>query len=83
MNREYIGYVGEACKDGMSPEEVQQLFSNILDKSNTRKGKRVLKLFAKGVGKAKKDVLKKSAVNNLEKPLENEKEKQYQYVKAA
>ena len=57
MNRDYINYVGEACKNGMNAEEVQYLFSDIYKKSNTRKGKKILKLFAQGIGKAKKNVL--------------------------
>ena len=57
MQREYLGYVGAACKDGMSPEEVQYLFSDIYMKANTRQGKKVLRLFSKGIGKAKKNVM--------------------------
>ena len=57
MNREYIGYVKDACQNGMNPDEVQYLFNDIMTKTNTRKGKKVLKLFAQGIGKAKKRVM--------------------------
>ena len=56
MQRDYMGYVNVACKEGMKPEEVQNLFNEIYSKSNTKQGKRVLRLFAKGIGKAKKKV---------------------------
>ena len=75
MNREYLAYVSDACKNGMTPEEMQTLFNNIYNKSNTRQGKRVLRLFAKGIGKAKEDVLSmpNQSLNN---------QYQYQYVKS-
>ena len=66
--REYMGYVGAACKDGMSPEEVQYLFNDIYSKANTKFGKRVLKLFSKGIGKAKKNALIKQSTNQIEQP---------------
>jgi len=78
--RDYINYVGEACKNGMSPEEVQNLFSDIYKKSNTKQGKRVLRLFARGIGKAKKNTLKMQA--NMEynqQELNNVEQKGYQY----
>ena len=66
MNRSYMGYVGEACKKGMSPEEVQYLFNDIYSKANTKFGKRVLKLFSKGIGKAKKKVLEQQMAKQVE-----------------
>ena len=75
MNRDYLAYVRDACKNGMTPEEMQTLFNNIYNKSNTRQGKRVLRLFAKGIGKAKEDVITmpNQSLNN---------QYQYQYVKS-
>ena len=82
MDREYINYVGEACKNGMSAEEVQYLFSDIYSKSNTKQGKRVLRLFARGIGKAKKNVLMNQAAN--QQSFQNQQPQQemgYQYFK--
>ena len=63
MAREYINYLDDALKNGMSKEEVTYLFEDIYAKSNTKKGKKVLRLFATGVGKAKKEVLAKQQEN--------------------
>ena len=57
MNRAYLEYVKDACENGMSKEEVQYLFNDIYRKSDTKQGKKVLRLFSKGIGKAKKNVL--------------------------
>lgn len=57
MQRDYLNYVNVACKEGMKPEEVQNLFNDIYSKSNIKQGRRVLRLFAKGIGKAKKKSL--------------------------
>lgn len=57
MQRDYMGYVSVACKEGMSKEEVQSLFNDIYSKANTKQGKKVLRLFAKGIAKAKKNTL--------------------------
>ena len=57
MGREYMGYVGDACKNGMTGEEVSYMLSEIYNKANTKFGKRVLKMFSKGIGKAKKHTL--------------------------
>ena len=57
MQREYMEYVAEACKKGMTPEEVTYLFTNIYNKSNTKNGKSILRLFAKGIGGTKKHTL--------------------------
>ena len=84
MQREYIDYVKETCKSGMSPEEVQYLFNDIYSKSNTKQGKRVLRLFARGIGKAKKNVLINQAnmVQNYQTPVKSqEMGYQYQYFK--
>lgn len=72
MQRDYINYVNLACNEGMKPEEVQSLFNDIYKKSNIKQGKRVLRLFAKGVGKAKK--------NSLLKQQQAQQEKVRQYV---
>lgn len=56
MQREYMEYVKEACENGMSREEVTYLFNDIYNKSNTKRGKKILKLFAQGIGSAKKRV---------------------------
>ena len=79
MQREYMGYVNVACKEGMKPEEVQNLFNDIYKKSNTKQGKRVLRLFAKGIGKAKKKTLiqQHQAKQVEQQPIQ---EKSYQYV---
>ena len=57
MGREYLNYVNDAVSKGMSPDEVRYLFSDIYNKANTKQGKQVLRLFAKGIGKAKKHTL--------------------------
>ena len=79
MNRDYIGYVNVACKEGMKPEEVQSLFNEIYSKSNTKQGKRVLRLFAKGIGKAKKKSMIKSQQQQLQQP-QKVQQKSFQYV---
>ena len=57
MQRDYMNFVNVACKEGMKPEEVQNLFNNIYNKSNTKMGRKVLRLFAKGIGNVKKKSL--------------------------
>ena len=57
MQRDYMNFVNVACKEGMKPEEVQSLFNNIYNKSNTKMGRKVLRLFAKGIGNVKKKSL--------------------------
>ena len=79
MNRDYIGYVNVACKEGMKPEEVQSLFNEIYSKSNTKQGKRVLRLFAKGIGKAKKKSMIKAQQQQLQQP-QKVQQKSFQYV---
>ena len=78
MQRDYVAYVNLACKEGLKPEEVQNLFNDIYRKSNTKQGKRVLRLFAKGIGKAKKN----SLTMQQQPQMENQKnqEKSYQYI---
>ena len=79
VQRDYINYVNVACKEGMKPEEVQNLFNDIYTKTNTKQGKRVLRLFAKGIGNAKK----KSLIQQHQvAPAENQiiQEKSYQYI---
>ena len=81
MQRDYMSYVNVACKEGMKPEEVQNLFNDIYSKTNTKQGKRVLRLFAKGIAKTKK----KSLIQQYQQtPQENEMqvtlEKTQQYV---
>ena len=80
MQRDYMSYVNVACKEGMKPEEVQNLFSEIYNKSNTRQGKRVLRLFSKGIGKAKKKNMIKEQQQQLENQAQNTQQKTYQYV---
>ena len=78
MQRDYMGYVNMACKEGMKPEEVQNLFNDIYSKSNTKQGKRVLRLFAKGIGNAKKkNFIKQQIVDN---EVQMTQEKSYQYI---
>ena len=36
MQRDYMSYVNVACKQGMTPEEIQSLFNDIYSKSNTK-----------------------------------------------
>jgi len=77
--RDYMRHVADACKNGMTPQEMQSLFNEIEIKSNTKQGKRVLRLFAKGIGKAKK----KSFIQQYQTaPVEKQvtQEKSYQYV---
>ena len=80
MQRDYMNYVNVACKEGMKPEEVQNLFNEIYNKSNTKQGKRVLRLFSKGIGKAKKKGLTKQQESQVEKQTELTEQKSYQYV---
>ena len=80
MQREYLDYVSVACKEGMTPGEVQNLMSEVYNKSNTKQGKRVLRLFAKGVAKVKKNSLIKKQSTQLETQPEITKEKSHQYI---
>ena len=80
MQRDYINYVSAACKEGMKPEEVQNLFNEIYSKSNTKQGKRALRLFSKGIGKAKKNGLLKQQQVQVEQQNEFVQEKVHQYV---
>ncbi|MBE6139091.1 MAG: hypothetical protein E7174_01105 [Firmicutes bacterium] len=80
MQRDYLSYVGVACKEGMTSEEVQNLMSDIYSKSNTKQGKRVLRLFCKGIAKAKKNSLTKQQSTQLENSNQMVQEKSYQYV---
>lgn len=81
MQRDYMNYINIACKEGMKPEEVQDLFNDIYKKSNTKQGKRVLRLFAKGIGKAKKNsLIHQHQTNQVAKQIENVQEKSYQYI---
>ena len=77
MQRDYMRYVGEALKNGMTPQEMQSLFNEMESKSNTKQGKRVLRLFAKGIGKTKKKSLIRQQQNNQ---IQNTQQKGYQYV---
>ena len=80
MQKDYMGYVNVACKEGMRPEEVQSLFNEIYSKSNTKQGKRVLRLFAKGIGKTKKKNMIKEQQQQLKNQAQNVQQKSYQYV---
>ena len=80
MQRDYMNYISVACKEGMKPEEVQNLFNDIYKKSNTKQGKRVLRLFAKGIGKAKKNsLIQQYQTAPIENQLTQEKSHQYIY----
>lgn len=80
MSRAYMQQVQDACTNGMTPGEVQFLFNDIYSKANTKKGKQVLRLFSKGIAKAKTNTL-----THQNQPLENvqeiQKDYQYQYIK--
>ena len=81
MQRDYMNYVNVACREGMKPEEVQNLFNDIYNKSNTKQGKRVLRLFSKGIGKVKKKgLLKQQQEPQIENQNELIQEKSYEYV---
>lgn len=81
MQREYINYVNLACKEGMKPEEVQNLFNEIYSKSNKKQGKRVLRLFAKGIGKTKKNsLIHKQQLEQQNNQNQNTQQKGYQFV---
>ena len=81
MQREYINYVNLACKEGMKPEEVQNLFNDIYNKSNTKQGKKVLRLFAKGIGKTKKkSLIRQQQLEHQNNQIQNTQAKGYQYV---
>lgn len=74
-----MSYVDVACKEGMKPEEVQNLFNDIYNKSNTKQGKRILRLFAKGIAKAKKNSLTYQT-EQVENHFLHTEEKSRQYV---
>ena len=78
MTREYLNYVSEACKNGMSGEEVSYLFNDIYKKSNTRQGKRVLRLFSRGIGKAKQNTLRNK--NTMEQSIQTYQAQPQQYI---
>ena len=80
MQRDYMNYVNMACKEGLKPEEVQNLFNEIEKKSNTKSGKRVLRLFAKGIAKAKKIGLIYRQQQQLQAQNQMVQEKTYQYI---
>ena len=80
MQRDYMNYVNVACREGMKPEEVQNLFNDIYSKSNTKQGKRVLRLFSKGIGKAKKNNLIMQQQASLENQSQITEEKSRQFV---
>ena len=82
MQRDYMNFVNVACKEGMKPEEVQSLFNNIYNKSNTKMGRRVLRLFAKGIGNVKKKSLiqqKQVTEPQIEQGFTQEKARQFIY----
>ena len=60
MSREYLKDVENACRNGMSAEEVQNYFNEIL-KANNKKSKEFLKVTAIGIARAKN---KAKAINN-------------------
>ena len=79
MQREYVKYAGDACKNGMSPEEVQNLFTMLLDRPI------LLRTFAKGIGATKKITYTNQASINQNvqaygQPIQA-KSYQYQYFK--
>ena len=83
MQRDYMKYVDVACKEGMKPEEVQNLLNEIERKANNKGGKRVLRLFAKGIAKVKKNSLINNKQQQFEDPqMQNQivQEKSYQYI---
>ena len=81
MQRDYMGYVNVACKEGMKPEEVQNLFNEIYSKSNTKQGKRVLRLFAKGIAKSKKNsLIHQQQMEQVENAPQITPEKSHQFV---
>ena len=82
MQRDYMNFVNVACKEGMKPEEVQNLFNNIYNKSNTKMGRKVLRLFAKGIGNVKKKSLiqqKQVTEPQIEQEFTQEKARQFIY----
>lgn len=80
MQRDYMSYVNVACKQGMTPEEIQSLFNDIYSKSNTKQGKRVLRLFCKGIAKAKKKSMIKGQNQQLQTQPQNIQQKSHQFV---
>ena len=80
MQRDYMKYVNIACNEGMKPEEVHNLFNDIYKKSNTKQGKRILRLFAKGIGKAKKKNIIKEQQQQLANQPQNVQQKSFQYI---
>ena len=80
MQREYLSYVSVACKQGMTAQEVQNLMGEVYNKSNTKQGKRVLRLFAKGIAKAKKNSLVKQQDAQKENQTQFIQEKSRQYI---
>ena len=57
MEREYLNGVKNALENGMSPEEVQQLFNKLYNNSNTKRGRQALRFFCKGINYAQKKSL--------------------------
>ena len=81
MKREYMSYVNIACKEGMKPEEVQYLFNDIYKKTDTKQGKKMLRIFAKGIAKAKKNSLTyQNQPKQVEMQPQNIQEKSRQFV---
>ena len=67
----------DALKNGMSPEEVQYLFNDIEKKANTRIGKRILRLFIRGIVKAKQHVKKQQMA--MSQRQQNMESRHYSY----
>ena len=78
--KDYIKYVKVACQEGMKPEEVQSLLSEVYSNSDTKLGKIALRLFAKGIGKTKKKNMIKEQQQQLKNQAQNVQQKSYQYV---
>lgn len=88
MQKDYMEHIEKACKEGLKPEEVQNLLNDIEKRANNKGGKRVLRLFVKGIAKAKKNSLtynqqqQMQTQQQLQQQMQSQaiQEKSYQYI---
>ena len=80
MQKDYMNGLSEACKKGLTPQEVQVLMRGLLRKSNTKQGGDMLISFATGIGATKKHSLIQQQKAQLQSEVQNTQEKSRQYI---
>ena len=80
MQKENLNGLSVACKEGLTPEEVQSLMSGLLKKSNTKEGGAMLRSFATGIGKTKHHSLIKQQGAQLQSQPQTVQQNSFQYL---